>query len=108
LATGVIGTYLGFTIYMRSTVLRYRGADGAYVVVDEQDAGFGASDKTQDRAASLFWQETQVERAKGEINMFDDTNSPYYYGDVYSFNMRLGGRIRRVIGVYAAVEGIAA
>lgn len=107
LANGLIGKYLGFEIYMRSTVGRYRGANGAYVKVDEQDAAFAASDKTSDRAASLFYQEIAVERAKGQVEMFDEPVRADYYGAVISFILRLGGRIRRTAGVWAVVEDLA-
>jgi hypothetical protein len=107
LKTGLIGRFLGIEIYMRSTVGRYRGADGAYVKVDEQDAAFAASDKTSDRAASLFWHESCVERALGEINIFDEPVRADYYGAIVSMILRLGGRIRRTTGVWAAVEALA-
>lgn len=106
LKTGKVGQYLGFDIYTRSTVLRYRGANGAYAPVDELDAAFAASDKTADRAASIFYQEQTAERAKGEVKMFDGAGRPEYYGDIFSFLMRLGGRIRRAVGVYAVVEDL--
>lgn len=104
---GIIGRYLGFDFYSRSTVARYRGADGAYVAVDEQAAGFAASDQTSDRAASLAWQERGVERALGSVDMFTDDGNPLYYGDVFSMTVRSGGRIRRTASVYAVVEAIA-
>lgn len=105
-ATGVVGQYMGFTIMMRSTVLRYRGADAAVAVVDELDEAF-ASD-VDDRAASLVWQRDCVERALGSVKMFDNANQAEYFGDIYSMNLRFGGRIRRAAGVYAAVDGLAA
>jgi hypothetical protein len=105
--TGVVAKYLGFDIYMRSTVGRYSGADGAYTKVDEQDAGFGATDQTDDRAASIFWHDMHVERALGEVDIFDNPRQAEYYGDVVSMILRLGGRIRNTAGVYAAVEAIA-
>jgi len=108
LAEGVVGRYLGFDIMMRTSVGRYRGADGAFVKVDEYDAGFAASDKSDDRAASLLYHEKTVERAFGNVEMFDRANDPLYYGDVYSFILRMGGRIRRASGVYAVVEALAA
>ena len=107
LATGVVGKYLGFEIMMRSTVGRYRGADAAYVKVDEYDPAFAASNQTSDRAASLVYHEQSAERAFGSVEMFDRANDPLYYGDVFSFILRMGGRIRRDAGVYAIVEAIA-
>jgi hypothetical protein len=47
-----------------------------------------------------------VERAFGEVKMFDNPGRAEYYGDVFSMILRLGGRIRRVNGVYAVVEAI--
>lgn len=108
LAEGIIGRYLGFDIMMRSTVLRYRGADDAVVKVDEYASGFGASDKTDDRAGSLVYHDKSVERALGGVEMFDQPRNPLYYGDVFSFLLRMGGRIRRSAGVYAIVDGLAA
>lgn len=104
LAKGVVGEYLGFKIMQRSSVLRYRGATIGVntVAVDEQDEAFAAN--VADRAASLFWEANSVERAKGSIEIFDNPNQAGYYGDVFSMNMRLGGRIRRAEGVYAVVE----
>lgn len=108
LANGIIGRYLGFDIMMRSTVGRYRGADNAVVKVDEYATGFAASDKTEDRAASLVYYDQAAERALGGVEMFDQPNNPLYYGDVFSFILRMGGRIRRDAGVYAVVEALGA
>ena len=107
MSTGVVGKYLGIEIMMRSSVGRYRGADLANVAkVDEQDEAYAAG--VNDRAASLFWHEKSVERAKGAVEMFDKTDDPQYYGDIYSMLLRLGGRIRRTAGVYAVVEALSA
>ena len=106
LGEGIVGRYLGFDILMRATVLRYRGADGAYVKIDEYDAGYAASTKTSDRAGSLVYHDKSAERAVGGVEMFDRSNDPLYYGDVFSFILRMGGRIRRDAGVYAIVEAI--
>jgi hypothetical protein len=104
IAKGYVGEYMGFKIMRRSEVLRYRGADGAYAVVDELDEAYAAD--ADDRAASIFWQKDCVERAFGEVKMFDNPGRAEYYGDVFSMILRLGGRIRRVNGVYAVVEAI--
>lgn len=104
LKTGLIGKYLGFDIYMRSTVLRYRGLDAAVAKVDEQDGAYAAT--VDDRAASLIYHESCVERAKGDVDIFDEPRKAEYYGDIVSMTLRLGGRIRRTSGVYAAVEAI--
>ena len=106
LTKGVVGEYMGIKIMRRSEVLRYRGADGAYAVVDELDEAYVAD--AEDRAASFFWQKECVERAFGEVKMFDNPNRAEYFGDIFSMQLRLGGRIRRVNGVFAVVEALAA
>lgn len=103
---GVIGQYLGFEVLMRSTVQRWRNTAGAWAPVDEQDAAFAAG--ANDSAASLFYHNYSVERARGDVNVFDNANRPEYYGDVFSMNMRLGGRVRRAAGVYSVIEDIGA
>jgi hypothetical protein len=104
LAKGIVGEYMGFKIMRRSEVLRFRGADGAYAVVDELDDAYAAD--ADDRAASLFWQKNCVERAKGSVKMFENQQDALYYGDVFSMILRLGGRQRRTAGVYAVVEAV--
>lgn len=107
LASGVVGRYLGFDVMMRSSVLRYRGADLANLaVVDEQAEDYAA--QAADRGASLVYQQSCVERARGSVEFFDGTSRPEYYGDIYSMTLRLGGRIRRAAGVWAVVEDAAA
>lgn len=105
LKTGKVGMYLGIEIYMRSAVLRYRGASfGASVVVDELDIAFAPT--ATDRAASIFYQQNAVERSLGEVKFFERADDPLYYGDVYSYLVRVGGRQRRAAGVYAIVDDL--
>lgn len=105
-ANGVIGRYNGFDIMMRSSVLRYRGADDSEAKVDTQDVAY-AADPT-DRKGSLVWHSDCVTRAVGSTEMFDNLRDPAYYGDIYSFEQRLGGRIQRTAGVFAVVDAIVA
>lgn len=83
---GVLGRLYGFDIMMRSRVLRLN--DGAVVKWDAEDAA-------TEVAAALAWQQGCVSRAIGEIKMFDSTDDPLYYGDIYSFLLRTGGALRR-------------
>lgn len=106
LENGVIGTYLGFKFIMRSSVQRWRKVATVWTPVDEQADAFGASDQTGDSAASLIYQKDCVERAKGNVDIFDNQNRAEYYGDIFSMELRLGGRQRRAAGVYAVVEDI--
>lgn len=46
-------------------------------------------------AIGLFWQKGMVRRALGETKMFENQGDPTYYGDVFSFLNRMGGRKSR-------------
>ncbi|MGM9774901.1 MAG: hypothetical protein ACI3Y2_06850 [Candidatus Egerieousia sp.] len=100
---GVIGKIYSFEVMNpRSQVLRY-AADGT---VKE----FSAEGVATDNAAGLAWSEHSVSRALGEVKVFSNSDDPTYYGDVYSFIVRVGGAIRRADGkgVWAIVESAAA
>lgn len=99
---GVLGKLYSFNVMERSEVLRMK-ADGKTVLEWDKTAVAG------ELAAGFAWQEGCVSRAMGEVKMFDDTNSPTYYGDIYSFLMRAGGKYRRYDkkGVCAIVEATA-
>ncbi len=83
---GVLGRLYGFDIMMRSRVLRLN--DSAVVKWDAEGVA-------TEVAAGLAWQQGCVSRALGEIKMFDSTDNPLYYGDIYSFLLRTGGALRR-------------
>jgi len=102
ITNGIIGRYLGIDIMMRSTVLRYRQVGGIWTPVDEHDPAYAAN--VADSATSIFYQDATVSRALGSVQMFDGANRPEYYGDIFSFILRMGGRIRRAAGVFAIVE----
>lgn len=95
---GIVGQIYGFNVMKRSKVLRYAVAAGAATGLAETEAA-------TDCAAGLAWHERSVRRALGEVAMFDETGSPTYYGDIYSFLVRCGGAISRAdkAGVYAIV-----
>jgi hypothetical protein len=101
---GIVGRYMGIDILMRSSVLRYRKVANVWTLVDEQDPAFTPG--TGDSAASLFYHSDSVVRAVGDVKVFEDNSNPLYYGDVFSALIRIGGRIRRPVGVWAVVEGI--
>ena len=99
---GIVGKLFSFNIMMRSRVGRFTGA-GAN---KEWKTGGAATDV----AAGLAWQHDSVCRAKGEIIMREDLNSPTYYGDIYAFEVRAGGRAMRndVKGLLAILQDAAA
>ena len=92
---GVMGMLYGFEVMVRSTVYRF-AADGTI-------KDYGANGAATDLAGGLAWQRESLSRALGEVIMFDQIDNPLYYGDVYSFLVRVGGAIRRYDkkGVYA-------
>lgn len=105
IATGAVPMVYGFKIYVRSNV----------AVVDSTNlvskflydaAGAAVNASATDNRAAICYQKASVERAKGEIKMFYRENDPLYYGDIYSFQVRLGGRVRRADnkGILAIVE----
>lgn len=81
---GIVGQLYSFNVMKRSSVLRYAVSDGAVT-------GLATENAATDCAAGLAWQERCVRRALGEVKMFDESGSPTYYGDIYSFLVRCGG-----------------
>lgn len=84
---GVIYKVQGWKIMTRGSVVRLE--DDGTIMAPE------AIGNATDDEASLFWYEKSVEFAFGGVEMFDDEGNPVYYGDVYSFLVRAGGRARR-------------
>lgn len=84
---GIVGRLYGFDIMQRSQVLRVTSGKKLLRWSEEAVA--------DELAAGLAWQKQCVSRALGEVKMFDNTNDPTYYGDIYSFLMRVGGSYRR-------------
>ena len=98
---GVLGQLFGFQVMQRSRVFRYATAGTL--------SKWSAAGAATDNAAGLAWQLQSLSRALGEVKMFDSTDDPLYYGDIYSFLVRVGGAIRRSDkkGVYALVQASA-
>lgn len=98
---GILGKLFSFNVMQRSQVIRY--ATGGTL------AKWSAEGAATDNAAGLAWHTNSLSRALGEVKMFDSTDNPLYYGDIYSFLVRVGGTIRRndKKGVYALVQASA-
>lgn len=99
-AEGTIGKLYGFSFYERSAGAKYNNA--ATPAPKTWDAVGAATDN----AAVLFWQQNSVERALGTVLAFDNPGVATYYGDILSFLVRAGGRIRRAdqFGIIAVVQ----
>lgn len=101
LKNGVMGKLLSFNIMQRSTAALY-AADGS-------KKSWDATGAATDVAAALAWQKECVVRALGEVRAFENEGDPTWYGDIYSFLVRAGGRIRRSDekGVVALIQATA-
>lgn len=99
---GIVGEMYGFKIMKRSSVLRYTSA-GVALTPEEATA---ATTNT----ACLIWQKNMVERALGDVKMFESKGEPTMYGDVYSFLVNGGGSKSRYDkkGVLAIVQAASA
>lgn len=86
-STGVIGKFMGFDFYMRSKVLKASSTG----VKKEWSASAAATDS----AAGIAWHPSCVSRALGQVEVFEDSKSPFYYGDVLSCELRAGGTSMR-------------
>lgn len=110
--TGRLEKLEGFVIIDRATVLlasnstlsqvtgqqyfKYTSTDLTYTPEDYEDIETGDKNAANTACAiGLFWQKDMVRRALGETKMFENTGDPTYYGDVYSFLKRMGGRKSR-------------
>lgn len=90
--SGILGRLFSFDIYMRSATCSYTNA--ATPVVQP----YGTAAAADDNDTVLCWQQNTVERAVGSILFRERLNDPTYFGDVYSTEMRMGGRQRRTDG----------
>lgn len=96
---GILGKLYSFNIMMRSKVGLYTTAKAPKL--------WSATGEATDLTAGLAWHELSVCRALGEINAFENTGDATYYGDIYSFLVRAGGRPMRSDkkGVVALIQG---
>jgi len=103
LKNGIIMRLYGFNLIERSTVLRYDNT-GTPIAKD-----YDAADATTDNAAIICYQKDAVTRALGEVKFFENLNDPTMYADVYSAQVKMGGRKRRTNGegVVAIVQAAA-
>ncbi|MGP1436273.1 MAG: hypothetical protein ACTTKN_06555 [Phocaeicola sp.] len=98
---GILGKLFSFNVMMRSKVALYTG--------NKAPKAWSTAGATTDLAAGLAWHEQSVCRALGEVKAFESVDDATYYGDIYSFLVRAGGRIMRndKKGVIALVQGTA-
>lgn len=83
--SGIIGTLYGFKFMKRSSVLTLT-AGGALKT---------GTNLATDCAGALAWQEDCVSRALGNVEMYEAIKDPTYYGDIFSYAVRAGGKYIR-------------
>ena len=84
---GVLGKLFSFNVMMRSRAALYTTA--------KAPKAWSTSGAATDLAAALAWHDQSVCRALGQVKAFEQEKAPDYYGDLYSFLVRAGGRIMR-------------
>lgn len=84
---GILYKVQGWNILVRSSVYTL-GADKSF-------KAFGALGTASDCEGALFWNKNMIEKAIGATKAFENIGDPTYYGDIYSFLVRVGGRARR-------------
>lgn len=102
LANGVVGKFAGFTILERSTVLMFTSANKVQVP--------GTAVGETDNIGALCWQKDCVAKATGDIKPFLNSDDATYYGNVFSAEVKCGGRAKRAgyEGIVAIVQDTAA
>jgi len=84
---GIIYKAQGFNLISRSAV---------YAISDDDTVKApGAAVDATDSEAIFAWNKNMLEKAIGTTEAFERLNDPTYYGDIYSFLVRMGGRARR-------------
>lgn len=93
----------GFKVMKRSKVALFNKTTSTapICVVPYSDDGTITAETTSYGYGAIAYQKEMVERAIGEIKMFENLNDAIYQGDLYSASVRAGGR-----GVYSGGTGI--
>jgi len=90
--SGTIGRLYGFEILERSATLSY---DNAATPVLK---AIGAAGAATDNDSVMCYHRNAVSKAMGGTEFFENLRDAEFYGDVYSAEVRMGGRSRRTDG----------
>lgn len=98
--TGTISKLESFTILVRESVLVTVNSKLTDTALASDNKVYSPDDLPSGYAATacqvaLFWHKNAVARALGNTEVFDDHGNPQFYGDIFSFLQRAGGRKRR-------------
>jgi hypothetical protein len=101
----LVASAVDMTQVSGKTYYNWTTTDNTYTPEEYLDREAGnAAFATTSAEIAILWHPTMVARALGDTKMFDDMGNPQYYGDIYSFLQRAGGRKKRgdgkgVIGI---------
>lgn len=98
-STALVASAQTLTLVTGTGYYKWTSADLLYT--PEQLSAIEAGESsaaTTAAAVALFYQKNAVARAVGATEMFDDQGNPQFYGDIFSFLQRAGGRARRADG----------
>lgn len=84
---GIMYKVQGFNIFVRSNVYQ--------LAADKTFKAYGSVVNASDCEGIFTWNKNMLEKAIGATKAFSDEGNPLYYGDIYSFLVRMGGRARR-------------
>lgn len=84
---GVIYKASGWNILVRSSVYA--------LAANKTFKPISAIVAANDIEGCLFWNKNMVEKAIGMTEAFENLKDPTFYGDIFSFLVRMGGRARR-------------
>lgn len=95
-ATVLLASNSTLTAVARTQYYQFAASDLNYTPEDYEDIiGGDKSAATTACEIGLFWHPNFVRRAIGSTKMFNNDGDPTYYGDIYSFLQKGGGRISR-------------
>lgn len=101
---GIISRLYGFNLLERSTTVIHTNAATPVAKAP------GAAAAGTDNDTVVCWQRMSVERALGDVKMFEDINNPLYTGDIYNALVRFASRPSRKDskGIIAIVQDASA
>ncbi len=85
---GILYKFQGWKIMVRSEVYTLNSTNKSF-------KPFGSVAEATDSEGCIFWNKYMVEKSIGTFEIFERLNDPTFYGDIYSFLVRCGGRARR-------------
>lgn len=105
LIDGTVARVQGFNIFERSSVLKFsQDATTPEPYSPSAPPAGGSVAEDEQNAGAILFHPWGVETAMGEVEFFDATNDPRFYGDIYSAMLRSGGRIRRADSVVTLIQ----